>query len=78
MKSAISAVVLGSAVLLGPSVASAQQNMQGYIVDRSGNPIISSRTGECVRSRNWSAASEIARCKPTTTPAAAASRAPAK
>lgn len=80
MKSAITAVVLGSVVLLAPSFALAQQQqgMEGYIVGRDGNPIISARTGECVRSRHWTAATEVARCKPASTPAAAGSRAPAR
>ena len=81
MKSAISAIVLGSAVLLASSFASAQQQkggMEGYVVDRDGNPVISSRTGECVRSRHWTAASESPRCKPQATPAAATSRTPRK
>jgi hypothetical protein len=81
MKSAISAIVLGSVVFLAPSFASAQQQkggMEGYVVDRDGNPVISSRTGECVRSRQWTAASESPRCKPQATPAAASSGAPRK
>ena len=80
MKSAISAIVLGSVVLLAPSFASAQQKagMQGYVVDRDGNPVIGSRTGECVRSRYGTAASDSPRCKPQVTPAAASSRTPTK
>jgi len=78
MKSAISAVVFGSAVLLAPSLVSAQQGMEGYIVDRNGNPVMNDRTGTCVQSRHWTPANEIARCKPATIPAAASSRAPKK
>ena len=81
MKSAISAIVLGGVVLLAPSFASAQQQkggMEGYVVDRDGNPVISSRTGECVRSRYGTAASDSPRCKPQVTPAAASSRTPTK
>jgi len=79
MKSAISAIVLGSAVLLASSFASAQQKgMEGHVVDRDGNPVIGSRTGECVRSRYGTAASDSPRCKPQATPAAASSRMPAK
>jgi len=81
MKSAISAIVLGSVVLLAPSFASAQQQkggMDGYVTDRAGNPVISARTGECVRSRYWTPANENSRCKPQATPAAASSGAPRK
>ena len=79
MKSAISAIVLGSAVLLASSFASAQQQgMEGHVVDRDGNPVISARTGECVRTRYWTAASESSRCKPQATPASSTSRTPRK
>jgi len=81
MKSAISAIVLGSVVLLAPSFASAQQQkggMDGYVTDRAGNPVISARTGECVRTRYWTAASESSRCKPQATPASSTSRTPRK
>jgi hypothetical protein len=78
MKAVISAVVLGSAVLLAPSFASAQENMEGYVVDRFGNPLINVQTGTCVQSRYWTPANASPRCKPTTTPASASSRAPKK
>jgi len=78
MKSVISAVVLGSAVLLAPSVASAQQNMEGYVVDRFGNPVINDRTGTCVKSRNWSPLNASPRCKSEMSPATGTSQAPKK
>jgi len=66
MKRMIQAVLIGAAFLsLTPAVSFAQAGKnQGYVVDRTGNPVKMGRTGDCIRlTRQWSQAIETPECR---------------
>jgi hypothetical protein len=71
MKHFTRVVIIGTAaLLLAPAVSFGQAaTPEAYVVDRNGNPVTAARTGECVRTRNWTPASSHPRCKPEVTPA---------
>jgi OmpA-OmpF porin, OOP family len=53
-----------AAVMLPPAAQAADAKNQGYLLDRSGEVVTSSRTGLCWRTRDWTPARAVAQCDP--------------